>query len=383
MTSIIPATVRIVDLPLAATISGGELIEAVQTVGGVGNSVQVSLSNVFGAIGGLPISGATGQFLQKTGVSNFSATWANIAANVLASTGLAQSGSTTVALSLASTAGLSVLGVGGTGSAVPAPITGTADQVLVVNHAGNTASFGAVNLATTAAVTGVLPNSQYSSVNLAAGNVAGGVQGLLPPGNLASTGGNAGQLLAINPAGTTVQFVSGMVLLNTLSPNNVSTIGDTTSISAAFRNYMFTFENVCPTGSAAFLMQVATTGNSFIGANYVSMNQVISSAIVYQFNHTGGVLLSGNNASTDVSTSTLYGVNGFVKMFNPNATTFRKQIVGETSYLASIGASGTTTISQCVANGYYDGASSPVSAVQFLFSGSFSIQTGTIRVYGF
>lgn len=153
----IPAVVTIPDLPAGTSVTGTELFEAVQTSGGVGNSVKLTLSQmVTGVVGGLPSGAGTGQILLSAGTGLLSQ-WANIASNVLASTGLAQAGSTTVSLSLASTAGLSVLGVGGTGSAVPAAIVGTADQVLIINHAGNTAQFGAVNLATSAAVTGVLP----------------------------------------------------------------------------------------------------------------------------------------------------------------------------------------------------------------------------------
>ena len=52
--------------------------------------------------------------------------------------------------------GLSVVGVTGTATANAAAITGATDQVLRVSHGGTTLAFGAVNLATSAAVTGVL-----------------------------------------------------------------------------------------------------------------------------------------------------------------------------------------------------------------------------------
>lgn len=42
----LPAVVRIVDLPIGTTITGAELIEAVQTSNGVGLSVQFSLTQL-------------------------------------------------------------------------------------------------------------------------------------------------------------------------------------------------------------------------------------------------------------------------------------------------------------------------------------------------
>lgn len=181
--TILPAVVTIQDLPAGTTLSGTELLEAVQTSGGIAQSVQISVNQIMTTgRGALPTGGGTGQVLQSLGTA-FAATWVNIASSVLASTGLAQSGATTVALSLASTAGLSVLGVGGASSAVPAAIAGTADQVLIVNHGATAVVFGPVNLATSAAVTGVLPGANFSAVNLATTG-AGGVQGILQSANI-------------------------------------------------------------------------------------------------------------------------------------------------------------------------------------------------------
>jgi hypothetical protein len=47
------ASVTIVDLPVGTTVSGLELFEAVQALNGVGQSVQLSLSQMM-ALSGLP-----------------------------------------------------------------------------------------------------------------------------------------------------------------------------------------------------------------------------------------------------------------------------------------------------------------------------------------
>jgi hypothetical protein len=185
MTSL-PAVVTIGDLPTGTTISGSELLMAVQTSGGVGNSIQVPISQIATtALGALPTGGGTGQVLQKSSGTNFVSSWVNPSSFITIGTGLAIAGSTSLTISRASTVGLSVLGVAGTASAVPLAIAGTGAQVLVINDAGTGLAFGPVNLASAAAVTGILPNASYSAVNLGSTG-AGGVQGILPYADMAA-----------------------------------------------------------------------------------------------------------------------------------------------------------------------------------------------------
>jgi len=77
------------------------------------------------------------------------------AANTAVATGTIAANAVTFA-KFQTVTGLSVVGVTGTATANAAAITGTTDQVLRVSHGGTTLAFGAVNLATSAAVTGVL-----------------------------------------------------------------------------------------------------------------------------------------------------------------------------------------------------------------------------------
>lgn len=178
----LPAVVTILDLPLATTLSSAAMFEAVQTTAaGVPESVRVGVSQLMtSSLGALPTGGATGQVLGKSSGADFAAAWVDpssfVAAN--ATSGLAVTGSTSLALALASVAGLSVLGVASSAAAIPLPIAGTAGQVLRINDAGTGLAFGRVNLASSAAVTGVLPGANMSAVDLAS-PVAGGIQGIL------------------------------------------------------------------------------------------------------------------------------------------------------------------------------------------------------------
>ena len=160
----LPAVVTILDLPLATTLSSAALFEAVQTTAGVVESVRVSLPQI-------------------------------------------------VTVALGTTAGLSVLGVAGVASAVISPIVGVSGgQVLRLNDAGTELAFGAVNLGSSAAVTGVLPSGNITAINLATTG-AGGVQGVLPVsqgGTNTSTltpfgllYGNGTSTVGITAAGTT------------------------------------------------------------------------------------------------------------------------------------------------------------------------------------
>jgi hypothetical protein len=64
-----------------------------------------------------------------------------------------------------------------------ATAAGSQYQVFQVGFAG-TPTVGALNLGQSAAITGTLPGASYAAVNLAAGNVNGGVTGVLPLANM-------------------------------------------------------------------------------------------------------------------------------------------------------------------------------------------------------
>jgi hypothetical protein len=145
----LPAVVRVVDLPVATTITGAELFEVVQTTAGVGVSVQVPILAAFTALGGVPTGGATGTILNKSSGSNYSTqfsainTFVNVGAN-LATTGTA----TSIVIQL-------------TSSLV---ITSVIASTLIV---GNTLIIGK-SVATT-----VAPGAGFASIQAVSGTIAG------------------------------------------------------------------------------------------------------------------------------------------------------------------------------------------------------------------
>lgn len=312
-----PAVVTIQDLPTGTTVTGTELLEVVQTSGGVAQSVQLALSNIFGTtLGALPSGGGTGQLLKSQG-SGLLASWVNAASVVTASTGLAESGSTTIALSLASTVGLSVLAVAATGSAVPTAIAGTGAQTLRVNDTGTVLGFGALNLGSSAAVTGVLPGANYSAVNLAIGG-AGGVQGVLPGANMSAT----------NLAASGVGGVQGVLATSNMTAINLASSGGG-GVSGILPAANVTAINVATTGAGGIQGQpffLPTTNLTSGGATTMGIH--ISSASNFGiFCGTGVPTLTAgtgslylNGAPTNAATRLYVNTNGLTAWVNFTAS---------------------------------------------------------------
>jgi hypothetical protein len=360
----LPAVVRIIDLPTATTITGGELWEMIQTVGGVQISVQVPATAVMTtAFGALPTGGGTGQLLAKTSASNYVANWSGIASfvSVISTTGLATSGSATAIIIAVSTGGL-----GSTQLAANA-----------VQRTNITAlAIGSAQIDTSAILRANITAVAIGSTQL---DVAA-----VQRTNITSFAVGSSQIdTASIGTAKMVAGALGMSLINTLSPSGVASTNDTTSFTNSYTRYMITFDNIVPaTNTTFFQMQVATTGAAFISAaSYVSMAMVNVSSVVVTDTATTSLLLTGIRSTTSMQTSTIYGLNGFVYLTNPSNAVFRKGIVGEVSYAGAGASVGTTTLAQAVVNGVFDGNSNAITGVNFLFN-SGNIATGTIRIYG-
>ncbi len=177
-----------------------------------------------------------------------------------------------------------------------------------------------------------------------------------------------------------VTSAGGMVLLATLSPSNVASTNNTGVFTSAYRTYEITFDNICPaTQTTTFQMTVSTTGNAYVSGGYFSIAMCNVSSVIVTDTSTSVLLLSGLRATTQLLTSTLQGLSGSIKLFNPAGATYNKHIVGAVSY-ATPGAIATTTLAQVQLNGQFN-LSTALNGVNFAFN-SGNIQTGTIKIYG-
>lgn len=179
-----------------------------------------------------------------------------------------------------------------------------------------------------------------------------------------------------------VTTAGGLVLLNTLTPSNVASTNDTSSFTANYKSYMFELNNVCPVSNTATLqMTLCTTGSAFTTAGYLSQAQCNVSAIAVWDSTTASILLNGTRATTGCSSSLVYGLHGIVYLLNPASSTAAKMVNGHLTYLAGTGSLGTNFLGLSTINAIYNGTTSPVTGVNFVFQAG-NIATGTIKIYG-
>lgn len=350
------ASVTIVDLPVGGAVTGAELFEAVQTTNGVGQSVQLSASQII-AFGGV-------SFLKSVG------------------TALATAGSTTSMVAFVANGG-----IGSTQLAANA-----VQRTNITSGAIGSSQLGAFSVVSNAIATGAIGSTQLGALAVQQSNITSAAIGSSQLGALAVQQSNitaaaVGSTQIANFAVTAAQIQTaaigtsqvvtgaiGMTLLNTLTPNGVASATDTTSITSTFSNYFISLSNVSPSTNTTFLrMQVATSGTSWITAGYNGLISVVN--VVNQTDATS-LILTGTSSTTSSSNSPSNGINGFLYLHNPaQSGTSNKAISGVVSYLSSPG-------SFLIANpGGNTAQSTALSSINFLFS-SGNIATGTIKIYG-
>lgn len=365
-------------LGIASSLSIGTLL----TVGGTATVTGTTILN-----GGLQVTGTTlvtGTFGQ-VGTSLMTGQFNVVGTTLFTSNLFGISGTTIVTGTFGQTGTSLMTGTFGVvGTATFTGIHGVVGTTLFTSGAfgvsGTTlftsGAFGVVGTATFTSTFGVVGTSLQTGVMNVVGttNLSGVI--ILP----ALTSG----FLQVSGTGviSTSASPGAIVLLNTLTPNNIASSTDTTSLTGTYKSYLMTFENVCPaTQTTTFQMTVATSGSNFISGGYISMSTInVNATIVSGDNSTSVLLLSGLRSTTQLQTALSYGLSGSIRYFNPASTISRKQMIGEVSYVAP-GGINTANICQAIINGWYDGTTSPVTGVAFAFS-SGNIQTGTIKIYG-
>jgi len=455
------ASVTIVDLPAGTTVTGNELFEAVQTSNSVGQSVQLSLTQMLSLpsansfvktvgtslattgtttaivafvanagigstqLGALAVqqSNITSGAVGSTQLGALAVQQSNITSGAVGSTQLANNavGTAQLATSIGLTGTLSVIGTASFSGGIVA--TGTLNQVgtsiltgvfnvvgttlftsafgvvgttqftssfnvngtanftstffNVVGTATFTSDFNVIGSATfTSNVFQVIGTTQFTS------NIFGVVGTSIFTGSLvlASQSSGVANFLQVSATGVVGTASPNFVLLNTLLPNNVASTNDTSSFTSTYRNYLVMFDNVCPaTQTTTLQITLATSGSAFTTSGYVSIAQINVSSVLVTDTSTAALLLTGTRSTTQLQTSTVNGVNGYIRLFNPSGSVANKALEGRVTY-PTPGALGTTTLAMSVVNGMFSNAS-PVTGINFAFN-SGNIQTGTIRIYG-
>jgi hypothetical protein len=169
-------------------------------------------------------------------------------------------------------------------------------------------------------------------------------------------------------------------LLNTLLPNNVASVTDTTSLTSTYSNYEILFENVLPvTNQVAAFIQVHS-GGAFKAIGYLNSGS---------WNDTGGGFFAGlegsvtsalqisGSSATNTSGGVGFsvpGIGGTVRFINPSSGSASMTITN-VGYMNS-----QNTAVNVFATGFWN-SSGVIDGFAFkFFTGN--VSTGTIKVYG-
>ncbi len=188
----------------------------------------------------------------------------------------------------------------------------------------------------------------------------------LSAGSLTATGGSAGAL----------------VFLEAHTGNNTGTTLDfTTFISSTYDDYMIDFVNVIPaTNNSNFLMRMGTGGGPTYdsGTNYGWMESTFRTggANSNQGSTSGATSMQFAGDGAGVSSNTLYGVSGTMRLMSPQSTSLYKQLFGQTFWFYDGGADQVNS----TVMGIYR-STTAVTAVRFMFAAG-NVAAGTIRIYG-
>ena len=157
----------------------------------------------------------------------------------------------------------------------------------------------------------------------------------------------------------TVDFVdgsSGVVLDNT------------------YKEYLFTFKNIHPSGNAMFRFQGNAAGGSGFKEAGASDGTLMYNTGGDQAQATGyqNIALDGTNNDADGN------LGGYLHLFNPSSTTFRKHYISRMSN--ANGAGSTTYECDCFSTGYFN-TTSAIDEISFKFHTG-NIDAGDICLYG-
>ena len=130
-----------------------------------------------------------------------------------------------------------------------------------------------------------------------------------------------------------------MVFISKQTASSSSTISFTSGIDSTYKEYLFTFKNIHPSGDGSdgvFKFQ----GDTGTNTNY---NQTITSTYFIAYQNEGGSETSlGYSAGGDQAQGTAFqyigsgdnqsdsGISGYLHLFNPSSTTFVKHFIGRT-----------------------------------------------------
>lgn len=395
MTTVIPATVPITGLLTATTVSSSGFFLLVQTTAGVIETVKARISQVINtSLGSLPSGGNTSQILAKNSAADYDTAFANISSLVSASTGLFLTGTSTIAVGIA-TGGVNTRQIA-TGAVVGTSVATFAIDTLqlatfaVTSTRIATGAVGSLQLAVNAVLATTLATGAVLGTTLATGAVAGTSiatgavgfgWGLVSSPN--ATTFNAASLATVTPArgfdvpvnfGISASTSAGVLTLSIVA-NNGTAASATTPILIPFRSATATTGVGIPNWAAITATSTLTTvvGASFGAATstpfrlwivgfYTNATTVVPAVI--NCSNSGAIFpLPENGTASSIgitATSTLPGV--FYS--NTTASSAPYRIVGYVDYASGLGTPGTYSSLPTTVQPFGPGIKKPGDIVQ-------------------
>src|SRR5882672_3089659 len=166
------------------------------------------------------------------------------------------------------------------------------------------------------------------------------------------------------------QVAQSRFLLNTLTAAASATLGDTTSLTATFKDYEIVFENLIAATTTVNLEFQVHSGGAFQATTYLSSTfgtnattTILSNAATTYIPLTPTTIPSGGETS------------GTIKIYGPVNTTDGGKLV--TGNMTSQGAA---SVIATVVGGFWNNTAA-IDGFQILFS-SGNITSGTVKIYG-
>lgn len=257
-------------------------------------------------------------------------------------------------------------------------------------HSGSETFSGTVSLPSATVANSNLTTMASKSVKGNVSNVTGSVADLTQTqlttlvnpftsslsGAVPASGGGTVNFLRAD--GTfTVPSTSAMVLLNTLTASNSTTLSDTTSLTGTYSYYRIVFQNIVPATNQKILELQVHSGGAFKATGYITDCQQFGVASV-QANSSSATTYIPISFPSDTQVYSLGnvapGLSGYVEIFTPSVSGLI-MIGGQTTLLA---ANGNTAM--MMTSGYWNSAG-VVDGFQVLMD-SGNITSGVIKIYG-
>ncbi len=166
-------------------------------------------------------------------------------------------------------------------------------------------------------------------------------------------------------------------LIQSITASNQAAVIFNSQFTSTFDVYLFTFTNIQPSSSTAYLLSQVGTGSTptWTTANYNWINVLIANSSEYGLSNSSdsSFPLSGN-ASPNLISNSSAGYNGFLYIYGTNGTSNVILGSGQGIYVQQSSYAALNQIS------FYNAAATYTS-IQFYFS-SGNVNSGTIRMFG-